>query len=463
MSVFILKKYDKELIKFEMHKNFYDEMIVEVLWKSKDVFDYPERVDGSAKSIISWLKNRMIPRNRAFVKEILMSQRLNENDLEESLKICMALSVNDIYWVVEEDFHGRFDDYNLYDNSFSEALSLVAFTGYSETLKELSPSPEMTTNGMLPKAWKRVQNTLYLYKGGTNAELYSNGGREPYSEYYAAQVAKAMGIIHVSYDLEIWKGILASVCENFTSKDISYVPIGHVLEEYSISCLVDKVKKLGFVKDFKHMILFDALILNEDRHFGNFGLLKNNATNKFVGFAPLFDHGISLFSYLKDEDIMNKKHFDEYKIAHSQSALGATHEKLVTWFCDHEDIKYLKKLYNFHFYKHPHYNLSDERLKILENYIHMRSIELSELILHGEKEVIKQDTDTDEQIIQGEFLGVRYQFTGNEEKGGLCILIGESLQLDRLMIHSDDLKLMDVVTFIENKIEEIQRKNDIDI
>ncbi|MCH4285954.1 MULTISPECIES: hypothetical protein [Bacillota] len=66
-------------------------------------------------------------------------------------------------------------------------------------------------------------------------------------------------------------------------------------------------------------------------------------------------------------------------------------------------------------------------------------------------------------IIQGEFLGVRYQFTGNEEKGGLCILIGESLQLDRLMIHSDDLKLMDVVTFIENKIEEIQRKNDIDI
>ena len=144
------------------------------------------------------------------------------------------------------------------------------------------------------------------------------------------------------------------------------------------------------------MILFDALILNEDRHFGNFGLLKNNATNKFTGFAPLFDHGISLFSYLKDEDIMNKKRFDEYKIAHSQSALGATHEKLITWFCDHEDIKYLKKLYNFHFYKHPHYNLSDERLKILENYIYMRSIELSELILHGEKEVIKQDTDTDD-------------------------------------------------------------------
>ena len=40
MSVKKKKKYDKELIKFEMHKNFYDEMIVEILWKSKDVFDY---------------------------------------------------------------------------------------------------------------------------------------------------------------------------------------------------------------------------------------------------------------------------------------------------------------------------------------------------------------------------------------------------------------------------------------
>ena len=48
--------------------------------------------------------------------------------------------------------------------------------------------------------------------------------------------------------------------------------------------------------------------------------------------------------------------------------------------------------------------------------------------------------------------------SGNEEKCGLCVLMGESLQLNRLIIHSDDLKLMDIVTFIENKIEEIQRK-----
>ena len=99
--------------------------------------------------------------------------------MEGLITICKGLSVNDVYWIVPEDFQGRFDDYNLYDNSFSEALSLVAFTGYSTTLKELSPSPEMTTNGMLPKAWRRLNDKLYLYKGGTNAELFSNAGLEP--------------------------------------------------------------------------------------------------------------------------------------------------------------------------------------------------------------------------------------------------------------------------------------------
>lgn len=41
----------------------------------------------------------------------------------------MGLSLNDSYWVVDESFDGKFADYNLYNNRFSEALSLVAYTG----------------------------------------------------------------------------------------------------------------------------------------------------------------------------------------------------------------------------------------------------------------------------------------------------------------------------------------------
>ena len=80
-------------------------------------------------------------------------------------------------------------------------------------------SPEFTTNGMLPKCWRRVSGKVYLYKDGT--EGASNTGFEPYSEFYAAQVAQAMGINAIPYNLSKWKGRLCSTCELFTSKDVS--------------------------------------------------------------------------------------------------------------------------------------------------------------------------------------------------------------------------------------------------
>ena len=42
------------------------------------------------------------------------------------------------------------------------------------------------------------------------------------------------------------------------------------------------------------MLVFDAVILNEDRHFGNFGLLVDSHTNKIIAPAPIFDNGLSL-------------------------------------------------------------------------------------------------------------------------------------------------------------------------
>ena len=65
-------------------------------------------------------------------------------------------------------------------------------------------------------------------------------GLEPYSEFYAAQIAAELEFLYVSYDLQKWKGILASVCENFTNKERSYMPVGTVLKKRSIKELVEK-------------------------------------------------------------------------------------------------------------------------------------------------------------------------------------------------------------------------------
>ena len=60
----------------------------------------------------------------------------------------------------------------------------MAFTGYTSKIKGIATSPEFTTDGALPKAWRRIDNSVFLFKGSTAYLKASNGGNEPYSEYY---------------------------------------------------------------------------------------------------------------------------------------------------------------------------------------------------------------------------------------------------------------------------------------
>ncbi|NCD04187.1 MAG: hypothetical protein EOM00_14580 [Clostridia bacterium] len=62
-----------------------------------------------------------------------------------------------------------------------------------------------------------VGGKIMLYKSGT--EGFANSGKEPYSEFYACQIAAAMGINAVKYNLSVWKGKLCSTCELFTDID----------------------------------------------------------------------------------------------------------------------------------------------------------------------------------------------------------------------------------------------------
>ena len=60
------------------------------------------------RSLLSWIKGRTIPKNRAFVYNILMELNLNFDDIEGIISISKSLSINDCYWIVEESFNGLF-------------------------------------------------------------------------------------------------------------------------------------------------------------------------------------------------------------------------------------------------------------------------------------------------------------------------------------------------------------------
>ena len=190
---YILKLFDVDLIKFKIIENLSDP-VLQITWiNEKKKHLLPLGMELSDKGIASWLKNRTIPKNRAYVNAFLAKCGLNANRPMDVISVCRGLSLSDSYWVVEEGFAGTFGDNNLYENNFSRVLAMIAFTGYGSSARSsLASSPEFTTNGMLPKCWRRNNGKIELFKGGTVGA--SNTGFEPYSEYYAYQIAKEMGI-----------------------------------------------------------------------------------------------------------------------------------------------------------------------------------------------------------------------------------------------------------------------------
>ena len=120
------------------------------------------------------------------------------------------------------------------------------------------------------------------------------------------------------------------------------------------------------------MLVFDAVIYNEDRHFSNFGLLRDNHSGKILGAAPVFDNGLSLFNYAMQDDINNLK---EYALSRA-NPYGVSYETVCREIMGHKQKAQLKRLIGFTFERHKSINLPEERLKPIERHIQWRIQEL---------------------------------------------------------------------------------------
>ena len=155
--------------------------------------------------------------------------------------------------------------------------------------------PANGPHGQFPKAWRRTTHGLELWKAGS--ESAANAGFEPYAEYLVSQLAAKVGIPAVSYRLARWKDKLASVCTLMNSKNAAFVPFYTVTGLASFPEILAGARAIsdGAFRAMRDMLVFDALIVNQDRHANNYGLLRDNATGHVLGPAPLVDHNMALF------------------------------------------------------------------------------------------------------------------------------------------------------------------------
>ena len=365
----ILKHRDVEVLRFEWLE---PEGVRIVSVNGAATRFLPLDFHGAAtdENLWRWLRHRIVPKHRAHIEDLLARLGLNAKDLRGIIRICRGLSLNDVFWVVEDGFRRTWKDCNLYENRFSETVASLAFTGLGQEVSgNWTSSPELTTNGMLAKCWRRKDDVVALYKSGTTGAL--NAGFEPYSEFYAAQLAEAMGLDFVPYGLSMFKGRLCSTCPLFTSDKFGYLPAGR---------LVSREEALADPR-FADIFLFDALIFNTDRHMGNFGYLIDNDTNEIVGAAPIFDNGYGLFSLATWQPGGKFNEFDDLRtfINRVRPALYSEWLGFQPQLTDAQ-IARVRRLHGFRFRHHKRYNLPSERLEIIEDFTQKR---ISQIIEFG--------------------------------------------------------------------------------
>lgn len=271
-----------------------------------------------------WWKNRQIPASRNGLKEVLHNSKIYDEDnfdLLDSKAYCLSLS--DQYWVCEVNDNITWSDVNFFDNGFSLDIGIILFNGGKTPLNLNLNTPDMTSNGNYEKRWKIINGERCLLKAGS--KIYN---QEPFNEVIATKLYERIlnDNEYVKYDI-IYEGDRAiSRCKNFITKDTELIPAWKVNEYYEVKDNEDKythylrcLNNLG-VNDAKtlidKMIVCDYIIANKDRHFNNFGVIRDVNTLKITSVAPLFDNGCSLWYDENDMyvgEFFLTKPFEEYE------------------------------------------------------------------------------------------------------------------------------------------------------
>ena len=263
---------------------------------------YEEDKDTLAllRRLTEWFKGRGIPSWRDKID--LLLHRLNIETAEELLDKAFGLSLSDQYWIKPYDSNLKYDDINFFDNDFDYAEFLEASLSLNSKIvkKETSlKTPNNTTDGMLIKAWIIENGTRYLLKGG-----YKNEILQPFNEVLASMICDRLGFNHVPYTLDVYKDTVVSKCPCFITKDTELITAYQIknnmkrydseedYEEY-IKCLEEN--GIPNVREkIENMYILDFLIMNEDRHLNNFGIIRDVNTLKWLDVAPIFDNGMAL-------------------------------------------------------------------------------------------------------------------------------------------------------------------------
>ena len=292
---YILRHKNIDVAKIELQSTGFSIKELTVL----DPAHFPYGVEQTESGLREWWTYRNIPQTREGILNYVMLSK-SMRSVQELPLGTFGLNLSDQYWLVPEKNAGRtWNELNFFDNDFSDKEGFL-YSRITVGSRSILP-PDRSTSGNLPKRWIIENGVRYLVKEGSRPYY-----EEAEGEKIATIVCRGLGINCIDYEVVADYGVPASKCACFVMPDTELVAALEITfrtkKDNRQSYYEHSVK--GFEqfgvenarRKIDEMIVLDYLIGNTDRHYYNFGALRNADTLEPLGFAPIFDSGTCFWS-----------------------------------------------------------------------------------------------------------------------------------------------------------------------
>lgn len=290
------------------------------------------RSPSLTKTVNDWFRGRGIPSWRKDLEKLL--DKLGVSSSVELLNKSYGLSLSDQYWLKDVNSAVKWEDINFFTNDFEyEAYLDASLDSSSKSIvsldKNIFKSPNNTTDGMLQKGWIIESGKRVLVKG-----TYTSNKEEPINEYLASQICKRLGFDYCNYEVECSdKTKLISKCNDFINENEELISACDIynsekkpnnISDYEFYIqILEKHNVPNARENMENLFILDYLMLNNDRHLKNFGIIRNVNTLKWEKVAPIFDTG---------ESMQCDKYTDEINFSSGKGKFFSNTDK------DYEDI-----------------------------------------------------------------------------------------------------------------------------
>ena len=149
-------------------------------------------------------------------------------------------------------------------------------------------TPNICTDGRFPKTWKYENGEWWLYK------IQSSMATRSEREISRVLMACGWDVAKYRYDRRYRTQIRS---KNFVGENEFFEPyasLRFMFDDRSDdeAFIYQNIASLGiqFEKDFRRILLADALFMNVDRHMRNYGVIRSAITGEILRIAPNFDN-----------------------------------------------------------------------------------------------------------------------------------------------------------------------------